>query len=233
MDTILILHGWGSCAKNWANVKELLENKGLKVFVPDLPGFGENPPPDRPWSIDDYVEWVRDFCEKNNLSNFFLAGHSFGGGIAAKYASRYTENIEKLFLVASAIVRRKTFKKEAFKRLAKILNKFSALPYYDLFRRAFYKIVVKSDYLSAKNANMRETYLKVIGEDLSSCLSNISTPTIIIWGEKDEDTLLKDAYLIKEKISGAVLETISGIGHSPHLESPEILAEKIIKFIKS
>ena len=43
MEKILILHGWGSCAKNWEQVKELLEKKEYKVFIPDLPGFGNNP----------------------------------------------------------------------------------------------------------------------------------------------------------------------------------------------
>ena len=45
MNTILILHGWGSCAKNWDKVKKLLEKRGYKVFVPDLPGFEQNPSP--------------------------------------------------------------------------------------------------------------------------------------------------------------------------------------------
>ena len=231
MNTILILHGWGSCAKRWENVKGLLEVQGYKVFVPDLPGFGQEPPPATAWSIDDYVEWVKKFSEKNNFSQFYLLGHSFGGGLAAKYASKYPENIVKLFLVASAIVRRKTFKKELFKKLAKILNKFSVLPYYNLFRRAFYKIVLKSDYLSVENAIMRETYLRVISEDLLSCLSGISAPSIIIWGKKDEDTPLKDAYLIKEKIPGSRLEVLDNIGHDINSKAPEILAEKIIKFI--
>ena len=32
MSTILILHGWGSCAKNWSKAKELLESKGYEVI---------------------------------------------------------------------------------------------------------------------------------------------------------------------------------------------------------
>ncbi len=38
-DTIIILHGWGSSKEKWQEVKENLEKQGLKVIVPDLPGF--------------------------------------------------------------------------------------------------------------------------------------------------------------------------------------------------
>lgn len=232
MPNILILHGWGSCAKNWENVKGLLVARGFKVFVPDLPGFGQEPPPGTPWNIDDYVEWVKNFANQNDLGRFVLFGHSVGGGIAAKYASKYPENIGRLILAASAIIRRKTFKKEVFRKIAKIFNKFSVLPFYNLFRKVFYKIIVKSDYLSTRGVIMQETYLKIIGEDLSSCLSNISVPTAIIWGEKDDDTPIADAFFINKEIKDSKLEILPGIGHRIRLEAPELLVEKIIKYTK-
>src|SRR3989338_2017308 len=116
---IIILHGWGSSSKRWERVRESLERKGCKVFVPDLPGFGENPPPLNPWSVEDYVEWVKDFSEKNNLTDFVLVGHSFGGGVAAIFAAKYPQKIEKLVLVAAAIIRRKTLRKHVYLFLSK------------------------------------------------------------------------------------------------------------------
>ena len=61
MSTILILHGWGSQAKNWQKVKEGLEKVGYKVFVPDLPGFGENTPLERAWITEDLETKVMPF----------------------------------------------------------------------------------------------------------------------------------------------------------------------------
>ena len=226
--TIIILHGWGSGAKNWARVKEFLEKKGCQVFLPDLPGFGETPPPPKAWSLDDYVEWVRDFSEKNNLSEFFLLGHSFGGGIAIKFALKYPEKIKKLFLVSSAAIRKKTIKKEILKKIASFFKRFSFLPGYNYLRKVLYKIFFrKSDYLLTEGV-MKETYLKVISEDLSDILSNISVPTVIIWGKKDDIFPVKDAYFINQKIKNSVLEILPNIKHNPQTEAPEILAEKII-----
>lgn len=224
MSTILILHGWGSCAARWQKVKELLEKKGLKVFVPDLPGFGQEPPPATAWNIDNYVEWVRDFAGKNNLSRFFLSGHSFGGSVAAKYSLRYPENIEKLFLASSAGIRKKTGKKEFFKKISPLFRSFS------LLRRIFYRFFIKSDYQYTSGV-MRKTYLNVINEDISELFSQIKVPTVVIWGEKDDITPIADAYFINKEIKNSKLEIIPGIGHRIRLEAPEILVEKILTFI--
>jgi len=78
---------------------------------------------------------------------------------------------------------------------------------------------------------MRDTYLRVIKEDLSGVLSSLTVPTLLIWGEKDKITPLKDAYLMKEKIPGAKLEVLANVKHSPRKENPQALVEKILKFL--
>lgn len=229
MNTILILHGWGSCAKNWSKVKGLLEGRGYQILVPDLPGFGENPPPTTAWNIDNYLEWVRGYCKKNNLSRIFLVGHSFGGSVAIKYAIKYPQDVEKLFLVAAAYLRRKTFKIILFSVIAKIFKIFSFLPFYFLSKRAFYKFIVrKSDYPYASGV-MRESYLKIIKEDLSGLVSSIQASTIIIWGKNDDTTPVKNAYLLKEKVKGSKLVIIEGGDHDLERKAPVLLVEKIIQ----
>ena len=229
---VLILHGWDSSSKNWSRVKELLEDKGYKVIVPDLPGFGENSTPPEPWLIDDYVEWVKDFCEKNNLSQIFLLGHSFGGSTAIKFALKYPDAIKKLFLIASSGIRKKTFRKELLRKISNFFSKFSFLPFYDLIRKIAYRTLFRrSDYLLTEGV-MKETYLNVIREDISDSFSNISVPALLVWGEKDKITPLQHAYFMKEKIAGAKLEIIPNVKHNPHFEAPEILAEKILNFIE-
>ena len=37
---------------------------------------------------------------------------------------------------------------------------------------------------------------------------------------------------MKEKIGNSQLEIIEGVGHTPHLENPEALTEKILDFVK-
>jgi pimeloyl-ACP methyl ester carboxylesterase len=229
MKIILILHGWGSCAENWGQVKKLLEDQSYKVLIPDLPGFGENPAPLQSWSIDNYVGWVENYCEENNLSQIFLLGHSFGGAIATKFALKKPEIIEKLFLISTAGIRRKSIKRKIFKKSANFFKKFDFLPFFNFFQKIFYKLI-KSDYLHTQGV-MRETYLKVIKQNISKDFSKISLPTVLIWGEKDNITFLKDAYYIKDQISGAKLEILPDIYHNPHRENPELLVKKILDYV--
>lgn len=235
MKNLLILHGWGSCAKNWARVRELLEKEEIKVFLPDLPGFGENPALKEPWSIDDYVNWVKKYCEKNNLSQtrgelyepFFLLGHSFGGAISLKYSLQFPKDIKKLILVNPAIIR---VRRKIVERLTKRLKVFSFLPFYSFLRRAFYRFIVKSDYPDTEGP-MRETYLRIVKQDFSEYLSSVSVPTVLIWGNKDSVTPFKYARFVKEKIVGVELKILPDIHHDPHSEAPELLVKKILENI--
>ena len=226
MMPFLILHGWGSCAKNWQEVKDGLEKNGHRVYLPDLPGFGKNPKLERIWLIEDYLYWLEQYCEKNNLAQFFLLGHSFGGGLAVKFSLRYPKRIKKMFLVSPALIRRKTLKKEIIKKAAKA---FSFLPI--SLKKIIYGRIIKSDY-PLQQGPARETYLNIIKEDLSGILSEVSVETVLFWGEKDKITPLKEAYIIKENIPGAKIEIIPGVKHSPHLEAPKNLIERILRSIK-
>lgn len=235
METILILHGWGYpvSSSQWAQVKKKLEKEGYTVSVPDLPGFGATPPPRKPWTIDNYVEWVKNFCEEYNLSQIFLLGHSFGGAVAVKFSIKHPEQVKKLILIDSSGIRRKRLKKEIQKKVAHFLNKFSFLPFYSFVRKIAYRTLFRhSDYLLVEGI-IKKTYLKVIGEDISDIFSNISVPTLLIWGEKDNITPLRHAYFMKEKIPRAELEILPDTKHNPHREAPEILTEKVLNFIKS
>jgi pimeloyl-ACP methyl ester carboxylesterase len=222
----LILHGWGSSSEKWSQIKKNLEKEGYDVLIPDLPGFGNSLPPEKPWFIDDYVDWVYMYCKKMGLSSFFLAGHSFGGAVAARFTARHPAKIKKLFLISAAVFR----KKSLFKRIvSKISRYFSFLP--KRFKKFVYLRILKTDYpLDDSKKIMRETFKRIINADLTNYLKNIKKPTIIIWGDKDDITPIENAYNIKKIISDSVLEIIPGATHKIHLECPEKLSEILVKY---
>lgn len=225
---LLILHGWGSRSDNWQKVGEILAKSGIRVIIPDLPGFGQSDKPSAAWNLDDYCDFVEEFVRVLNLDKFYLLGHSFGGSLSIKFSFKHPEKVAKLFLVSAACIRKKSLKNKLFKFLSKFIK--IKTPF---LRKVFYR---KSDYLSVEGI-MKETYLKVIKQDLSNILSQIQVPTVIIWGEKDKVTPLKHGRLIKEKIQDshlrqgfrrqAKLEIIPNVGHDLNLKTPEKLAEAI------
>ena len=236
---LLILHGWGSSSEKWQKIGELLAQKGVKVIIPDLPGFGKSEEPQKAWNLDQYCDFVEEFIKILNLDKFYpvrdsrgnkkaqnkdisngvyLLGHSFGGSLAVKFSLQHPEKVAKLFLVSAACIRKKSLKNKLFKFISRF---FKIKPLF--LRKFFYR---KSDYLSVKSV-MKETYLKVIEEDLSDVLEKVKVPTMIIWGAKDKITPIKQAKLIKTKIRNSELKIIPNIGHSPHLEAPEKLGDRV------
>lgn len=225
----LILHGWGSASDRWIAEAEIIAKKGYKVIVPDLPGFGSSAKLEGPWRVNDYLKWLEDFTEEIKIQEFYLLGYSFGGAVAAKMAVRYPQRVQKLFLVASAVIRKKTTQKNVSAGAAKVIKLFSFLPFYSLFRKAVYKFIIrKSDYVYTEGV-MKETYLNAISDDVSYKLSFIKVPTVIIWGDKDQSLPLEDAKIINQKIKNSKLIIIPGADHLLHKQMPELLAEKILE----
>ena len=133
---LIILHGWQSSKEKWAKVKETIERGGVRVIVPDLPGFKEENRLDRAWNIEDYVKWFENFFQKKE--KFFLLGHSFGGRISIKFASKNPDKLAGLILVSSAGIKPR---KRTVSKLAPSLKKLSFLPGYFFFRKLFYKFI--------------------------------------------------------------------------------------------
>ena len=225
----LILHGWGSSSDKWIKEAEIISQRGFRVIIPDLPGFGASQNLEKPWTVNNYIGWFEEFTKIINVENFYLLGHSFGGALALKIAVKYPQRVQRLFLVAVAVIRKKTNKKKFFAKISKIVKLFYFLPYYYYFRKAVYKFIIKkSDYVYTEGI-MKETYLNVVGEDIYHYLSYIKITTVIIWGDKDQSVPVEDAYLINEKIKNSKLVIIPDADHLMHKKIPEILAEKILE----
>jgi len=219
---LLILHGWGSESSRWQEVAEALD---MKVIIPDLPGFGKSNKPPVPWDLDEYCSFVEEFIESLGLKKVYLAGHSFGGAVAVKYSLKRPEKVIKMFLINSALIRKRTVKKIVLLILSKI---FKPLARISLFKKIFYRFIVKSDYPQTEGF-MRKTYLNIIKESLLDELKNVKVPTMIIWGEADNITPLKQGKIINSRIKNSKIEIIPKIDHNPHLSIPKFLANIIFE----
>ncbi len=236
---IIILHGWGSRAANWKGIKESLERDGYDVFIPDLPGFGNNPPPAYPWRAKDYADWLNKWSDEHGLTQFCLVGHSFGGGVAAIFAAEHPHKVSKLILIAAAIVRHKTIKQVVFRLISKIAALIFLAPPLIFFRsgarKLLYKLIGAQDYYrltqNLSDDTMKSTFKNVIREDLSKYLKNISSPTLIVWGGEDRITPLAHARAINSAIVGSRLKILVHRGHDLNLKNPKELAGAITAFL--
>jgi pimeloyl-ACP methyl ester carboxylesterase len=233
----LVLHGWGGSSDSWFEVEEILAKKNYRVIALDLPGFGKSAPPTQPWSVQNYSDFIFEFVQRLNLESFFLLGHSFGGRIAIKFSGQHPEKLKSLiFCDAAGIKFEPGIKTKTILAAAKIGNTIFSSRLFSIMkewaRNIFYFLLRNKDYVKA-NGVMRETIKKALNEDLLPDLPKIKVKTLIVWGKEDKLLPVQCAYVFKEKIAGSQLEIMPKVGHSPHLEAPEKLAQIIVSFLKS
>jgi pimeloyl-ACP methyl ester carboxylesterase len=65
---------------------------------------------------------------------------------------------------------------------------------------------------------MRNTFVKVVNEDLLPYAARIKVPTLLLWGDRDEDTPLWQGQLLEKTIPDAGLVVFEGAGHYSYLD---------------
>lgn len=232
---LLVLHGWGKGSGPYKDVQVRLAQHGYKVVVPDLPGFGKSSAPATAWGVDEYVDFVLRFVDVLGLGKFFLLGHSFGGQVALQFSVNYPDRIEGLILCAAAAIRRKPDLK---KRIIQIVSGmgsilFSLWPFSmfsNIAGRAFYRLLGSGDWRYSQGV-MKYVRQKVVRQDLSSVAPRVISPTLIIWGDRDQATPIQDAYTLNNTIPGSSLEVIPGVGHRLYAEAPEQFTVIVKQFL--
>jgi pimeloyl-ACP methyl ester carboxylesterase len=75
------------------------------------------------------------------------------------------------------------------------------------------------DYRSA--GRMRPILVKVVNEDLRGILPSIRVPTLIIWGDRDQEVPRSSMETMARGIRGSRLEILQGAGHFPFVDRPD------------
>ncbi len=98
IDTVLLIHGepsWGYLYRHMVNP---LVEKGKRVVVPDLPGFGKS---DKlslrdGYTYEKYVKWMSDWLVNLDFTNITLFGQDWGGLIGLRLATAYPDRFSKI-----------------------------------------------------------------------------------------------------------------------------------------
>lgn len=235
-ECILILEGWGTNISLYAGISKHL-SKSHRVVIPDLPGFGDTPPPERAWDVNDYVRFVERFTAELKIDRAILIGHSHGGRVAIRLAADDNARLQvpKIVLIDSAgIVHKKTPKQKLNLYTYKLGKRVLSLPpVKKLFPNALEDLRKRRGSEDYRNAVpvMRQTLVKVINEDLRVYMPKIRQPTLLIWGDRDTATPIEDAYIIEKLIPDSGLVTIKGAGHYSYLERPALVGRVLDSFL--
>ncbi len=232
-ETIVLLHGWGGDSRSFFPIHQRL-SKSYQVYSIDFPGFGRSALPPEPWGVGDYAEVFHDWMDAVGIRRATLIGHSFGGRVSIVTATRWPERINRLVLVDSAGIRpRRTFGYHLRVAAAKAGRKALASPVLAgqkaKLEPRLYRALGASDYASA--GPLRPTFVKVVNEELRPLLPQIAAPTLLVWGDQDQDTPIADARVMEQEIPGARLIVYEGAGHFAYLERQDSFCDDVERFL--
>jgi pimeloyl-ACP methyl ester carboxylesterase len=228
---VVVLHGWGAHLEAIAPIVGPLAGE-TEVLALDLPGFGESDDPPEPWGSDDYARFVAALLERAGIRRCHLIGHSRGGAIAICLAEQRPELVARMILCDSAGLRPKRGMRYrlrvALAKLGRLLGLFG--PPGRRLQERIRGRVASTDYLEASPA-MRDTFRRVIAEDLSPRLPGIDKPCLLVWGSEDDDTPLWMGERIAEQLPDGALITLDGAGHYSYADQPARFAQLARHFL--
>jgi len=189
-----------------------------RITTFDFPGHGQSDLPPAAWAVDDFAGLTLELMAALGIDRASVLGHSFGGRVAIKLAAAHPDKVDRLVLVDSAGVPPPQTARRRLKRFAsRFANTIGRLGRPGrAVRRKIVARIASPDYKAA--GPLRDTFLAVVREDLRPMMPEIKAPTLLLWGESDEDTTLADAHAMEKLIPGARLLVIKNAGHFSYLD---------------
>jgi long-chain acyl-CoA synthetase len=220
--TLFFVHGFGGNAMQWRKQLVQFAEKD-RVVALDLRGHGLSDRPISSYSMDELLHDLELVVAGLNLpSKFVLLGHSFGAAMAATYATKHPDRVERLVLIGAAV----EFRLNPFLEMAFKLPPQAG----EAIRKAIRKISPLTPDMPAYV--LRSMYHHAMSRwHGSEIYPRISTPTLVIMGQRDFVFQQSAFDAVPGLIDGAQFAKISVSAHMVHLERPDAVNRAIARFM--
>jgi len=217
-------------------------------IAPDLPGFGRTTKRgDHPYDIAFYCDWLDAFLDSIGVDRVRLCVHDWGG-LALAWAQRNPERVDRI-VVMDAVPLLPGYK---WHRMAKIWRTrwlgeiamgLTIKPTLRLISResnatpgplpAELIDQAMSHFDQGTQRAILRLYRSAPEQTLAAAgldLRVLAGPSLVLWGEQDPYIPAAFADSYAEALGNAKAERISGAGHWPWLDKPEII-ERVCNFL--
>jgi pimeloyl-ACP methyl ester carboxylesterase len=227
--SMIFVHGSGACADIWRYQTDYFADS----HAVDLPG---HPHGQALKSVDECVDWLRQYLNGRGCKDVLLAGHSFGGAIALMYALKYPQELKGIVIIGSG-ARLKVHPmyltpceeaiKGDFHKWHEMIEEW--------YRRtpAVYRRRLIERQKAVGPAVMLNDFIACDKFDIMDRVHEIRLPALIICGESDFMTPVKYASYLGTKLANSRVTLIPGAGHCVFAEKPEVVNKAIEDFVKT
>jgi len=254
---VVLLHGEISSLHTWdAWIDKMSQD--FRVIAIDLPGSGLTSAPhcikDLKESCPEnltlhYIQHTFEYIiEDLNIHKFSLAGSSYGGYLAALYALDNPQKLDKLILISplgyqqeipwilnyvttsGMDVLNKYFQPSTV--ISTIVDNFYGNA--DNIKRVNldrYIHLAQSEGAHASNVYQLKRVRQLMEHGMLFDMSDIQTPTLLMWGEKDSWASFEHAARWQEALNDATLASYPLAGHALMEETADLSSADAIAFI--
>jgi pimeloyl-ACP methyl ester carboxylesterase len=241
---LLLLHGWINSWDVWREAMlALAGDHSRRVYALDFWGFGDSSmPEDEPESafhINSFVEMVRQFMDHMGIDSAPIAGHSMGGTVALRFAIAYPERVERVIVVGSPIdgtTLNPFLKLAGYGWIAQIVWR---LPF---IRTAIMRLLLARDSDQVQRMISRDlqrtsldSFFRSIGDlretDLRGDLDSLHTPTLGIFGRRDNIVSPVNADLLSKGVRNSHVTMMERSRHFPMSDEPQHFVNTLTGFL--
>ncbi len=247
-EPVVLIHGLSVPMFDWDRQFTALAESGFRVLRYNQYGRGLSDRPRGQYDKERYTRQLKDLIDALGWVRVNLVGHSMGCAVAAEFALRYPESVDRMVLISPtlhladgntgmALVKVPVVGDLAAKTiLPGILASRAdglflqagvaeAARYSDAFRNQMeyrgFSRSVKSLFRSDLVDNLSPTYGQQNGTEILS-----------IWGTRDESVPPVHFETIAGIIPNMETVVLEGVGHMPNMEAPEETNDLIVEFLE-
>lgn len=240
---VVFVHGYvGDAWSTWRHQLESLSDE-FTVVACDLPGAGASADPPEDFGITGYADFLARFIEALDLRPAHLVGLSFGGIIILEATRRHPSLATSLVLASAYAGWYGSLPAEVADRRLQ-----QALRLSELSSEEFVATLLPTMFASAPAAADVEAFraamlafhrvgfraqARASAVDVSAALARITTPTLLIYGERDERAPMHVAQQLHEAIRGSRLVLLPEVGHVCNIEAPEAFNREVRAFVSN
>jgi len=234
---VILVHGLGGHAEDWWNVAPILAQKGFRVYMPDLIGFGRSQEPaDFSYSVRDQASVLLAFMDTLGIKQADLAGWSMGGWIVQLIASGHPECVSRLILIDSVGLDIKPawntglFTPTSPQELAELdaLLMPNPPPIPPFIARDVLRISRRNAWVFKRALATMQTAQDVT----DNLLPQLKMPVLIIWGSLDQIAPVDQAQIMHKLMPQSQLDVIPGCGHMVPLQCSAEMDSEVLQFVQ-
>jgi len=240
---LVLLHGAWADSRVWRLQLEDLADE-FSVIAWDAPGCGRSTDPPAVFRLADYADAVAGLIRALGIDRPHILGLSFGGGLAIEVFRRHPDLPRSLVLasayagwagslppdVVDARLRRALLEADQPPGtwVGGYLPGFFAGPVAPTLVAELTGIL-----LDVRAAGIRPMATAFAEADLREAAAEITVPTLLLYGERDDRSPLGIARDLHTRIPHAELVVLPGVGHVSNIEAPAAFNATVRRFLRS